>query len=210
MTAKSDQTTAGGWNSGRKRSGSAFLLCVGWLVLAAMPVWPVTLGDLRSDAKLSPQRFASYFSEFRYQFFEEVQLPEIFLSSETGDCDDYATLAASILRERGFRPHLVAVRMPGLVHVVCYIEEIKGYLDYNNRIYFKRTVSCEEGLRSIAKKVAKSFDANWTSASEFSFSDGLKHMVSTIAKTQSPGGSIAYVGARPPGVGERFQPLPVE
>ncbi|MBM3824695.1 MAG: hypothetical protein FJ404_17730 [Verrucomicrobia bacterium] len=165
------------------------------LICSTLGARPVTLDDLRREPKLTPQRFASYFSEFRYQFFEEVQLPEMFLATELGDCDDYATLAAEILSQRGFRPHLIAVRMPGLVHVVCYVDEIGGYLDYNSRVYLKRTVSCDKDLRSIANKVARSFGAHWTSASEFAFVHRLKHLVSTITHA-NPSASVSSIPPR--------------
>lgn len=192
----------------RTLADCVWALFFGFLLTVPGSALPVTLDDFRRENRMTPQRFASHFSEFRYQFFEEVQLPEIFLASETGDCDDYATLAASVLREKGFRPHLVAVRMPGLVHVVCYVEEIKGYLDYNNRVYFKRTVSCDDGLRSIANKVARSFGAHWTSASEFAFTNQFKILVSTIAKSgvhpTAPGATTH------PALGSGMAPLPLD
>jgi hypothetical protein len=150
----------------------------------------VTLEELRRDTKLTPQRFAGYFADFDYKFHEEVQSPGVFLSTRSGDCDDYATLAALVLGEKGYRTRLIAVRMPGLTHVVCYVTDTKSYLDYNNRIYLKRTVSSEDSLPAIAKSVAASFSASWTSVSEFTFTNGLKRMVSTVAKTEAYAASV--------------------
>lgn len=147
----------------------------------------VTLEDLRNDPKLTPKRFASQFSDFEYKYGAEVQKPAVFLTTKVGDCDDYATLAASVLGEKSFKTHLIAVRMPGLVtHVVCYVEEEKGYLDYNLRSYLSKIQHCSPTMREIAGKVAKSFDANWTSASEFTFTNGVKRLVATLAKTDPP------------------------
>ncbi|MEW6156781.1 MAG: transglutaminase domain-containing protein [Verrucomicrobiota bacterium] len=143
----------------------------------------VTLEELRQDPKLTPQKFAKHFDSFRYVYHDEVQTPEAFLLTEAGDCDDYATLADLVLREKGYTTRLVAVRMPGITHVVCYVVEVKAYLDFNNRVYLKRLVSSDGSLKDIARKVAKSFEASWTSASEFTYSEGLKRLVQTISKT---------------------------
>jgi hypothetical protein len=115
-----------------------------------------------------------------------VQKPEDFLRAEAGDCDDYSTLAASELSGRGYHPRLVAVRMKGLVHVVCYVAEANGYLDYNKRSHGSGLVTCGSDLSQMADSVAKSFKSNWTSVSEFTYSDGVKRLVSTtIAKNNS-------------------------
>lgn len=136
--------------------------------------------------KLTCRKFAGYFKDFDYNFHAEIQPPEIFLATQAGDCDDYAILADLVLREHGFTTKLVTVRMPGLVpHVVCYVLEEKVYLDYNNRIYLTRTEKADPDLRDIARKVAKSFEANWTSVSEFKYHDGLKELVQTISKTDA-------------------------
>lgn len=170
----------------------------------------LTLESLRQDPKLTPQKFASYFSDFEFQYFVEVQPPEVFLASRKGDCDDYATLAFTLLNERGFHCHLVAVRMPGLVHVVCYIEELKGYLDFNNRVYLRKTTSSGPSIRTIASKVAKSFDASWTSASEFTFAGDLKYLVSTVTLTATYTGVKPDLAVIPPGQKPGFKPLPLD
>ncbi|MHB8523928.1 MAG: transglutaminase-like domain-containing protein [Limisphaerales bacterium] len=152
------------------------------LWLAATPLLGVTLEDLRRDSKLTPQRFARYFADFQFKYHTEVQAPEVFLASESGDCDDYATLAAMVLSEKGYTTRLVTVRMPGVVHVVCYVAETGCYLDYNNREFLIRTVGTNGSLADIARKVAWSFGGSWTSASEFTFQDGVKRTVTTVAR----------------------------
>ncbi|MBI3877447.1 MAG: hypothetical protein HY300_16070, partial [Verrucomicrobia bacterium] len=91
--------------------------------------------------------------------------------------------------------------MPGLTHVVCFVSETKNYLDYNNRIYLKRTAPSNGTLPDIAKKVAKSFDASWTSVSEFTYADGVKRLVSTLAKVG--GGPSELLPAPAPKKSER-------
>lgn len=175
-----------------------------WTVLSADPV---TLDDLRKDPKLTPQRFARYFADFDYEYREPIKPPDEFLAERKGDCDDYATLAYGLLGEKGHHVHLVIVRMPGINHVVCYVDEIKGYLDYNLRIYSKRTNSCKRSLRKIAEEVADSMSANWTSASEFTYLDGVKYLVSTITKANPAAVLKVETIKVPEGHPKEFEPL---
>ncbi len=155
--------------------------------LLCTSLWGITLEELQNDAKLTPKRFASYFRDFEYCYREEVQPPEVFLATKSGDCDDYAILADQVLRPKGYDTRLIAVRMPGLVaHVICYVAQEKGYLDYNNRIYTLSLARSGSTTRQIADKVAASFNANWTTASEFTFDKdmNMKLIVATVVKTE--------------------------
>jgi hypothetical protein len=156
--------------------------------LLAAQASALTLEELQGDAKLNPKKFAKHFADFAYLYGEEVQPPQTFLLLRAGDCDDYAVLADLVLKPKGFKTRLILVRMPGRVtHAVCYVDEEKGYLDYNNRVYLLRVERAGSSLRDIAAKVAKSFDANWTSASEFTYLGGsMKKLITTVAKTDPP------------------------
>ncbi len=156
-------------------------LLVAGLVLAQRAARALTLEDLERDSKLTPSRFARYFADFNYCFHAEVQRPEVFLATQSGDCDDYAILAAQVLHAKGYTTRLISVRMPGLIHVVCYVAETKCYLDFNNRVYLKRTVGSDGSLPDIARKVAKSFDTHWASAAEFTYDHEVKRLVTTVA-----------------------------
>ncbi|MDB6055062.1 MAG: hypothetical protein JWN25_2585 [Verrucomicrobiales bacterium] len=145
----------------------------------------VTLEDLRGDANLTPKKFAAIFRNFRFVERAEVQEFEVFLISEAGDCDDYAILASVVLGEKGYHPKLVTIRMPGATHVVCYIAEEGAYLDYNLRGGFRKMEKCSADLSAIADKVAKSFDASWTTASEFTWDGGIRKIVTTVSKIKS-------------------------
>jgi soluble cytochrome b562 len=162
----------------------------GWrtlfLCLLPLSLLAVTLDELLNAEKMTPRKFAAYFKDFEYKFHSELQNPDIFLSTKSGDCDDYATLADAVLRKHGFKTRLISIRMPGLLtHVVCYVDDDKLYLDFNNRVYLSRTEKSDPDLREIAKKVAKSFEANWTSVSEFTYRDGMKELVRTVSKTDA-------------------------
>jgi hypothetical protein len=127
----------------------------------------LTLAELRADSKLTPERLIQYFADFKFELGRTVQKPETFLAAQAGDCDDFATLAADLLREKGYTTRLVAVFMPNEVHVVCYVKETNGYLDYNCRRKPSPLVKCDGQLSAIALSVARSFRTQWRSVSEF-------------------------------------------
>jgi hypothetical protein len=72
------------------------------------------------------------------------------------------------------------VRMPKVVHVVCFIEETSSYLDYNQRSSASGTIPSRPEIADIARSVAKSYGTKWTSASEFTFESGAKRLVQTV------------------------------
>jgi hypothetical protein len=149
----------------------------------------VTLTELLNDPKLTPKRFAAYFENFDYEFSLGVLPPEVFLRDRRGDCDDYAILADYVLTARKYDTRLIHIRMVGrIAHAVCYVSESRAYLDYNNRKYFINLQRCGRTLREIATKVADSFEANWTSASEFTYDykEDQKHFGPTVVKTDPP------------------------
>ncbi len=68
------------------------------------------------------------------------------------------------------------------------VTESCAYLDYNNRKYFINLARSGQTIREIATKVAASFEANWTFASEFTYdykevARQVKRAVFTVVKT---------------------------
>jgi len=148
----------------------------------------VTVDGLVTNPKLSAKKFANYFGGFDYEFASAIQPPETFLARERGDCDDYAVLADYVLSKHGLNTRLIHVRLAGrIAHAVCYVTENGAYLDYNNRKYFMTLARSGPALRDIARKVAESLSASWTSASEFTYSyaTNRKVMTATISQTGS-------------------------
>ncbi len=148
-----------------------------WLMSALAPARAVTLSELRADPKLTPERFMKHFADFKFRLGRTVRRPETFLTSKVGDCDDFATLAADVLRQKGYTPHLVAVFMPHEVHVVCYVVETRSYLDFNRRAQSFPLVSSTGALDCIARSVAESFRTDWRSVSEFTYANGTRTLV---------------------------------
>lgn len=161
------------------------------LALAVL-LWPLRLPaasmeELLADPGMNPKRFASHFEDFAYEFHREIQPPNTFLRYKRGDCDDYAILADLVLKQKNFGTRLIQVRLAGQIdHAVCYVNEARAYLDYNNRAVFFTLARSGASLRTIATKVADSLEANWTSAFEFEYTSGKKELVATVVKTAPP------------------------
>jgi hypothetical protein len=153
----------------RNLFGALLSLALG---LAAQTAPALTLEQLCNDPQLTPEGLMQQVADFKFRLGRSVQKPEEFLANQAGDCDDFATLAAEVLRHRGYTPRLVVVHMQKDTHVVCYVDEIKGYLDYNRRGKPAPVVASEGRLAAIAAKVAASFRSTWRSASEFTYLKG--------------------------------------
>ena len=145
----------------------------------------ITSFFVQTTSAETPAQFAHKFAGFKFAYHTKVQEPNIFLQTQSGDCDDYATLAADVLRKSGYKPRLFAVRMKGETHVVCYVPETKSYLDYNNRTAENPLVPCDGTVRDIAGKVASSFGRNWLAAYEFSYREKIKWLVNTVVQNDA-------------------------
>ena len=161
--------------------GSPALRIVLWKLLSllaaiflfnAAPCPAVTLEQLRQEPNLTPERLIGYFRDFKFQLGEKVQAPEIFLAAQSGDCDDFASLVAEVLRERKYTTRLIAVFMDGQTHVICYVDEIKGYLDYNHRQDRTAVQATTGDLEDMADKVAAYFRLPWRSVGEVTYQSG--------------------------------------
>lgn len=128
----------------------------------------------------TPEHFAHRFADFKFEFHAEVQDPAVFLKTKKGDCDDFATLADDALTRQGYTTHLIAVRMPGETHVVLYVDEAHGYLDYNFRDAKHPCLPSDGKLQHIAAQVAKTFRLPWVAVYEFNFYRRMKHLVTDI------------------------------
>jgi hypothetical protein len=156
------------------------------LLLSALAFSPsvnaLTMRQLRDVPNLTPEQFARSFSDFEFKFHAEVQDHDVFLRTKSGDCDDYATVAAEVLLEKGYTPRMIAVRMKGETHVICYIDETHSYLDYNTRKDKNPLVPCSADITVIAQKVAESFGRDWVATYEFTYNEGekVKRLVNNI------------------------------
>lgn len=166
-------------------------LCQAWVACAALagPAEAVTLDELLADRQMNAKRFAAHFEKFEYEFSAPVQPAEVFLANRRGDCDDYAILGDYVLNRHNFGTRLIRINLVGRVaHGVCYVTEAKAYLDFNNRRYIRTLQRSGATIREIATEVAKAFESNWTSASEYTYDYGedKKRFVATVLKTDPP------------------------
>jgi hypothetical protein len=152
---------------------------------SAFSAHALTLEQMRGMPNMTPDKFMKLFADFEFKFHEEVQDHRVFLATKSGDCDDFATLAADILRRHGYTPRMIAVRMKGETHVVCYIPETRSYLDYNFRKDPNPLIPSDGSLTDVARKVAQSFGRDWIATYEFTFRDGIKRLVNNIIPNRS-------------------------
>jgi hypothetical protein len=148
----------------------------------------LTMRQLKDVPNLTPEKFAKCFADFEFKFHAEVQDHDVFLRTKSGDCDDFATVAAEVLVQKGYTPRMIAVRMKGETHVICYIEETQSYLDYNTRKDASPLVPCSPDITEIAHKVAESFGRDWVATYEFTYNEGekVKRLVNNIIPNNVP------------------------
>jgi len=154
----------------RRKKGMSGAILLVTLMLGDSQAGELTRLEL--DQGLTPQRLLSCFADFTYELGDELQDAETFLRRRRGDCDDFAHLASRLLTQRGWHPMLVVVMMEGQTHVVCYVREARGFLDFNRRALTDPIVPSDGSLEDIADKVAASFRSPWWIVSEFEYRDG--------------------------------------
>ncbi len=147
-----------------------WVVCLG-VVVATLPgtVWGGEWTKLKARQDLTPESLLRCFANFSFELGERVQDPETFLERKRGDCDDFACLAASLLAERGYKTKLVTVMMQAQTHVVCYVQEARGFLDFNHRADPRPVVPSDGSLEDIALKVSTYFRSKWWMASEIKY-----------------------------------------
>jgi len=154
------------------------------------PTSRFTLQELERAPGLKPKEFADLFANFRFEGSPVIRPPEQFLGERRGDCDDYSVLADLVLAKHGYQTRCIQVKFAGdnVGHAVCYVTENKAYLDFNNRRYFVNLERSGQSIRQIAKKIAASFELDWTTAAEFTYSYETmrKKLTFVVVKTDPP------------------------
>ena len=125
--------------------------------------------DLLGQRNLTPEGLAHVIAGFSFELAPQLQTPESFLQRKRGDCADFANLASLVLARRGYTTKLIVVMMPRQTHVVCYIKEAGGFLDYNHRADAHPIIPSDGSLEDIAGKVAGDFQSPWRMASVFRY-----------------------------------------
>jgi hypothetical protein len=100
---------------------------------------------------------------------------------------NYAVLADKVLKSKGYQTKLIVVRLPGeTLHDVCYVGKDAAYIDCSENHYILALNYSGATIREIADDYGGYVNMNWTSASEFVFTNGVRQIVSTVVKTDSP------------------------
>jgi hypothetical protein len=140
----------------------------------------VDLNGLLNQKDLTPERLVRAFATFDFELSQQVQDPQTFLQRRKGDCADFSNLASAVLERRGYTAKMVVVMMPAQTHVVCYIKEAGGFLDYNHRQDAHPIIASDGSLEDIADKVASDFRSSWRMASFFRYRESSPVYLDTV------------------------------
>ena len=111
---------------------------------------------------------------------------------------DYVILASIVLKGQDYTPRLILINMPGSTGTMfCYVNEASSYIHYNWTNAVLQLHSSRPSIRQIANALANSLSLDWTSASEFSYSNGLGQILATVVETEPPS-SDPVAGQVPP------------
>jgi len=158
--------------------------------------------DLLAQKDLTPEGLARVFADYTFELTPQVQEPEAFLQRKRGDCADFSSLASTVLAQHGYTTKLVVVMMSKQTHVVCYVKEAGGFLDYNHRADAHPVVASDGSLEDIASKVAGDFRSSWRMASAFRYRSGSPVYLDTVFPSESTSpasGRVARIRPTKPG-----------
>ncbi|HEY3860281.1 MAG TPA: transglutaminase domain-containing protein [Verrucomicrobiae bacterium] len=139
-----------------------------------------SLNDLLNQKDIKPEAVARAVSDFAFELAPKVQEPDAFLQRKRGDCADFSKLAATVLSQHGYTTKLVVVMMSQQTHVVCYVKEAGGFLDYNHRADAHPVIPSNGSLEDIAGKVAGDFRSQWRLASFFRYHGADTEFLDTV------------------------------
>ncbi len=159
-------------------------ICLG-LLCAAGTAGAASMSDLLNQKDLTPEGLARGFSDFSFELGPQVQEPDAFLKRKRGDCADFANLASVVLGRHGYTTKLVVVMMSKQTHVICYVKEAGGFLDYNHRADSHPVIASNGSLEDIAAKVATFFRSDWRMASAFRYRDGSPVYLDSVFSMES-------------------------
>jgi Fibronectin type III domain len=111
---------------------------------------------------------------------------------------DYAILADQVLLvNTNYTPRLIVINMPGLVDDACYVNQVNSFIHYARTNYSLQLFSSGSTIRQIANGLSSYLNLDWTSASEFTYSNGMGQILATVIETEPPS-SDPVAGQGPP------------
>jgi hypothetical protein len=111
---------------------------------------------------------------------------------------DYIILASQVLATNGYKSRLILINMPGIVcDDVCYVNKSSCFIHYKTTNYALQLEPSSSTIRQVATTLANSLNLDWTSASEFTYSNGMGQILATVVETE-PASSDPVAGQNPP------------
>lgn len=109
---------------------------------------------------------------------------------------DYIILAGLALLAKGYTARLVVVNMPGLNDDACYVSQAGSYIHYSQTNSVLQLAGAGSTIRQIATTLANSLNLDWTTASEFTYSNGMGQILATVVEAD-PASSDPVAGQNP-------------
>jgi hypothetical protein len=112
---------------------------------------------------------------------------------------DYIILADQVLPGKGYTPRLIVVNMPGIVcDDACYVNQNSCFIHYSHTNSVLQLIASGATIRNVASALAEWLQLDWTSASEFTWSNGMGQILATVIETEAPS-SDPVAGQNAPG-----------
>ena len=109
---------------------------------------------------------------------------------------DYIVLAGLVLPPQGYPARLIVVNMPGLTDDACYVSQAGSFIHYNQTNSVLQLEGSGSTIRQIATTLAGSLNLDWTTASEFAYSNGMGQILATVVEAD-PASSDPVAGTAP-------------
>lgn len=102
--------------------------------------------------------------------------------------NDYPILASIVLPPKGYKTRLILVNMPGLSTPddCCYIGQAGSFIHYNSSNSVLQLEGSGSTIRQIATTLANNLNMDWTTASEFTYSNGVGQILATVVEADPP------------------------
>lgn len=103
----------------------------------------------------------------------------------------YATLASKVLQDKGYQTWMVVVRLAGeTLHDVCYVGQEQAYIECSEVSFVLAVNHADPTIRAIAEDFGSYASMNWTSASTFILTNGVRQLTATVVKTEDPSSDV--------------------
>ncbi len=109
---------------------------------------------------------------------------------------DYIILAGSVLPGKGYPSRLILVNMPGFNDDACYVSSSSSFIHFSQTNSVLQLEGSGSTIRQVATTLANSLNLDWTTASEFVYSNGMGQILATVVEAD-PASSDPVAGANP-------------